>query len=121
VLIACLFAMAYAANPAIVKQFHDHLVTCAQELNKQQNDVNVALCAHQKQGLIDKKGMYSIDKGLAIINDLISDEAKQNQAREVIHKCYDEVGYGTPEGNLEEKTLKLMQCGMVLLPLIDEA
>lgn len=34
--------------------------------------------------------MYLIDKSFALLDELVSDETKRNEAKEIIRKCYDE-------------------------------
>lgn len=38
---------------------------------------------------IDEEDKYKLEQGLALTDDLITDEAKRNQAKDIIRKCYD--------------------------------
>lgn len=38
---------------------------------------------------IDEEDKYKLKKGLAQMDDFITDEAKRNQAKDIIRKCYD--------------------------------
>ncbi|XP_011644139.1 uncharacterized protein LOC105431548 [Pogonomyrmex barbatus] len=120
VLIACLLAVVCADNPEAVKDFYDNSAKCTQELNKPQNDIDVLMCILRKHGLIDNDDKYLLDKGLAYLDELISDEAKRNQAKETIRKCYnDNVKYDGSQPNLEF-TKKGIQCAQSVLALIDK-
>jgi len=63
--------------------------------------------------------MYKLEEGQARFDDLIADEAKRNQAKDIIRKCYD-VGNEGP-GTNEEKTLRSVQCAMPGVALIDKS
>ncbi|KAL6267322.1 hypothetical protein P5V15_000397 [Pogonomyrmex californicus] len=121
VLIACLLAVVCADNPEAVKTFYDNVAKCTQELNKPQNDIDVLVCILRKYDLIDNDDKYSdLDKGLAYLDELISDEAKRNQAKETIRKCYnDNAIYDGSQPNLEF-TKKGIQCAQSILAFIDK-
>ncbi|XP_011880869.1 PREDICTED: uncharacterized protein LOC105569216 [Vollenhovia emeryi] len=122
VLIACLLVVAYAANPAVLKRRAENAVQCAQELNKPPTSEDVIYCVLQKDGVIDATGKYMLDKGLALYDDLINDEAKRNQAKEAIRKCYNEMEYddAKPETNAEI-TKKGIMCALPVQDLMDKA
>ncbi|TGZ49409.1 hypothetical protein DBV15_11912 [Temnothorax longispinosus] len=108
VLVACLLAVVYAANEKVTR-FHENVATCSQELNKPPAGPE-----------IDEEGKYILEKGLADFDNLISDEAKRNQAKDTVRKCYETLEYKGPKEANTEQTMKGVQCALPTVALIDK-
>ncbi|XP_011875824.1 PREDICTED: uncharacterized protein LOC105566432 [Vollenhovia emeryi] len=88
VFIACLCVVVYATNPEVVTHIHDTVAKCSEELNKQPTESETIHCLLRKENVIDEQGKFILEKGLDILDEIISDETKRNQAKETVHKCY---------------------------------
>ncbi|XP_071579503.1 uncharacterized protein [Temnothorax nylanderi] len=119
VLVACLLAVVYAANEKVTR-FHENVAKCSQELNKPPAGPEVIFCVLQKGGNIDEEGKYILEKGLADFDNLISDEAKRNQAKDTVRKCYETLEYKGPKEANTEQTMKGVQCALPTVALIDK-
>ncbi|XP_070531336.1 uncharacterized protein [Cardiocondyla obscurior] len=119
VLNACMLVVIYSANP-ILKIFHDNVAMCVQELNKPPTEPEVVYCTVHKQGSIDEKGRYMIEKGIARLDDLVADEVKRNNIKEVIRHCYAQNQYGSDIIINDEETRKIIKCSMPAFALIDK-
>ncbi|KAL0128474.1 hypothetical protein PUN28_003643 [Cardiocondyla obscurior] len=77
-------------------------------------------CSETFAGAIDEKGRYMIEKGIARLDDLVADEVKRNNIKEVIRHCYAQNQYGSDIIINDEETRKIIKCSMPAFALIDK-
>ncbi|CAL1674303.1 unnamed protein product [Lasius platythorax] len=118
-LVACLLTISYAIDPEKVKKIFDSITTCAQELHvSEEYTPDVVKCSLQKHEMIDEQGLIIKEKVLENFNNIISDETKLRQAREIFSTCIEQANQGP--GSNDEKTMAVIRCGTRVIYLFDK-
>ncbi|CAL1676516.1 unnamed protein product [Lasius platythorax] len=128
-LVACLLTISFASDPAKVKKFYDSIDTCVQELhtpgvpkksplNIEQYTPDIVLCSLHKHDMIDEQGLIIKEKLFENFDNIISDETKLRQAKEIISMCIEQA-YQSPVSNYE-KTMAVINCGTRVIDLFEK-
>ncbi|KAL6429516.1 hypothetical protein ACFW04_008297 [Cataglyphis niger] len=118
VLVTCLLAISFAADPQKLKKVYNDYTSCLEELNEQQWTPEVVKCYFQKDGLLDEQGVLTKETLFAILDKIISDENDLNQAKELGSTCLDQAYQGP--GNNNEKLMAYIHCAMHITDLLDK-
>ncbi|XP_032689828.1 uncharacterized protein LOC116853073 [Odontomachus brunneus] len=127
VCVLVIITMVYCFNPVRLKKLDDNMAKCGldsiesspQPLSNSatvQLNGKTLLCGLTKDDqIIDKDGLFSVEKSFQAIKDIVSDPAKVEQGQKIFKECYDKNMQG--EGTNQEKTAKIAECTLPIMAL----
>ncbi|XP_032689848.1 venom allergen 2-like [Odontomachus brunneus] len=123
VAVLAIITMIYGFNPKRLKKLKDNMAKCSKDLGESSSQPlssKAILCALTKDGqIVDKDGLFSVEKCYQALQDFISDPAKLEQGKKIFQECYDKNMQG--KGTNQEKTAKITECALPIVALHGKA